>query len=56
LVLTARASIAVRFASIRTWLYRSIQLYWMMRKGWDYEQVRRFGPHAGQPEHRRGVQ
>jgi transposase len=33
----------------------AIQLYWMMRKGWDYEQVHRFGPHAGQPEHRRGV-
>jgi len=34
----------------------AIQLFWMMRKGWDYEQVRRFGPHAGQPEHRHGVQ
>ena len=34
----------------------AIQLYWMMRKEWDYEQVRRFGPHAGQPENRHGVQ
>ena len=34
----------------------AIQLFWMMRKEWDYEQVNRFGPHAGQPEHRRGVQ
>jgi len=34
----------------------AIQLYWMMRKEWDYEQTRRFGPHAGQPEHRHGVQ
>ncbi len=34
----------------------AIQLFWMMRKGWDYEQVKRFGPHAGQPEIRRGVQ
>jgi transposase len=34
----------------------AIQLYWMMRKEWDYEQVNRFGPHAGQPEHRHGVQ
>jgi transposase len=34
----------------------AIQLFWMMRKGWDYEQVNRFGPHAGQPENRRGVQ
>ena len=33
----------------------AIQLYWMMRKEWDYEQVKRFGPHAGQPENRRGV-
>ena len=33
----------------------AVQLFWMMRKGWDYEQVNRFGPHAGQPEHRRGV-
>jgi len=21
----------------------AIQLFWMMRKGWDYEQVRKFG-------------
>jgi transposase len=34
----------------------AIQLFWMMRKGWDYEQVKKFGPHAGQPENRRGVQ
>jgi transposase len=34
----------------------AIQLYWMMRKEWEYEQVNRFGPHAGQPEHRVGVQ
>src|SRR5882762_4993610 len=34
----------------------AIQLFWMMRKEWDYEQVNRFGPHAGKPEHRRGVQ
>jgi len=34
----------------------AVQLFWMMRKEWDYEQVRRFGPHAGQPENRRGVQ
>ena len=27
----------------------AIQLYWMMRKGWDYEQVKKFGSHAGQP-------
>ena len=34
----------------------AIQMYWMMRKGWDYEQVKKFGSHAGQPEHRHGVQ
>ena len=33
----------------------AVRLYWMMRKGWDYEQLNRFGPHAGQPEHRDGV-
>jgi transposase len=34
----------------------AIRLYWMMRKGWDYEQVKKFGSHAGQPGHRHGVQ
>ncbi len=34
----------------------AIQLYWMLRKEQDYEQTKGFGPHAGQPEHRRGVQ
>jgi transposase len=33
----------------------AIQLYWMMRKEWDYEQVKKFGSHAGQPGHRYGV-
>jgi hypothetical protein len=33
----------------------AIHLLWMMRRRWDYEQVKRFGPHAGQPETRRGV-
>jgi len=33
-----------------------VQMFWMMRKGWDYEQVKQFGPHAGKPEHRDGVQ
>jgi transposase len=27
----------------------AIALYWMWRKGWDYEQLRKFGSHAGQP-------
>ena len=34
----------------------AIQLFWMIRKQWDYEQVNRFGPHAGQPENRHGGQ
>ena len=25
-------------------------------KGWDYEQMKKFGPHAGQPGHRHGVE
>jgi transposase len=34
----------------------AVRLYWMWRKGWDYEQLNRFGSHAGQPGHRDGVQ
>ncbi len=34
----------------------AIRLYWMMRKGWYYEQVRKFGSHAVQPGNRHGVQ
>jgi transposase len=34
----------------------AVRLYWMMRQGWDYEQVKRFGSHAGQPGYRHGVQ
>jgi transposase len=26
----------------------AIALYWMWRKGWNYEQLRKFGSHAGQ--------
>ena len=34
----------------------AVQMFWMWRKGWDYEQVRKFGSHAGQPGNRDGVQ
>jgi transposase len=34
----------------------AVRLYWMMRQGWDYEQVKKFGSHAEQPGHRHGVQ
>jgi transposase len=33
----------------------AVRLYWMWRKGWDYEQLKKFGSHAGKPGHRHGV-
>jgi transposase len=33
----------------------AVRLYWMMRKEWDYEQLRKFGSHAGKPGNRDGV-
>jgi transposase len=33
----------------------AVRLYWRMRKGWDYEQLKKFGSHAGQPGNRAGV-
>jgi transposase len=33
----------------------AVRMYWMWRKGWDYEQMRKFSSHAGQPGHRDGV-
>ena len=33
----------------------AVRLYWMWRKGWDYEQIVKFGSHAGEPVHRDGV-
>ena len=34
----------------------AVRLYWMWRKGWDYEQWQKFGSNVGQPGHRDGVQ
>ena len=34
----------------------AVRLYWMWRKGWDYEQMKKFGSYAGEPVHRDGVQ
>ena len=34
----------------------AVHLYWMWRKGWDYEQVRKFGSHAGEPGNLDGEQ
>ena len=33
----------------------AVRLYWMWRKGWDYEQLTKFGSHAGPPGNRFGV-
>ena len=33
----------------------AVRLYWMWRKGWDYEQMKTFGSHAGEPGHRDGA-
>jgi len=33
----------------------AVRLYWMWRKGWDYQQVLQFGSHAGQPVKAHGV-
>jgi transposase len=34
----------------------AVRLYWMWRKGWDYEQLKKLGTHAGEPGNRQGVQ
>ena len=34
----------------------AVHLFWMIRKEWDYEQLKKFGSHAGEPGHRDGVQ
>src|SRR5882672_9644789 len=34
----------------------AVRMYWMWRKGWDYEQMTKFSSHAGQPGNRDGVQ
>jgi transposase len=33
----------------------AVRLYWMWRKGWDYEQMTKFSSHAGEPGNRHGV-
>jgi transposase len=33
----------------------AVCLYWMWRKGWNYEQLTKFGSHAGPPGNRHGV-
>ena len=43
---TAKVAMARRLA---------VRLYWMWRKGWDYEQMKKFGSYAGEPGNRHGV-
>jgi hypothetical protein len=50
---TAVAGKIAKFAMARK---LAVRLYWMWRKGWDYEQWKKFGSHAGQPGNRDGVQ
>ena len=33
----------------------AVRLYWMWRKEWDYEQMRKYGSHVGEPVHRQGA-
>jgi len=33
----------------------AVRMYWMRRKGWDYEQLKKFGSHAGERGNRDGV-
>ena len=33
----------------------AVRLYWMWRRGWDYEQMQSFGSHSGQPGNPHGV-
>jgi transposase len=44
---TAKLAMARRLA---------VSLYWMWRKGWEYEQFKKFGSHAGEPGNRHGVE
>ena len=34
----------------------AVRLYWMWRREWNYEQLKKFGSHAGEPGHPDGVQ
>ena len=34
----------------------AVRLYWMMRKEWNYERLKKFGSYAGESEHVHGVQ
>jgi len=44
-----------RIAKVAVARQLAVRLFWMWRKGWDYQQVLKFGSHAGQPVHGHGV-
>jgi transposase len=44
-----------RIAKVAMGRKLAVQLYWMWRKGWDYQQVLQFGSHAGPLETGHGV-
>jgi transposase len=44
-----------RIAKVAVARQLAVRLFWMWRKGWDYQQVLKFGSHAGQPVYSHGV-
>jgi transposase len=34
----------------------AVELYWMWRRGWEYDEMQQLGSHAGEPGNRHGVQ
>ena len=34
----------------------AVELYWMWRRGWNYDEMQKLGSHAGEPGNRHGVQ
>src|SRR6266404_5131595 len=45
-----------KIAKVATARRLAVRLYWMWRKGWDYEQLKKIGSHTGQPGLRQDVQ
>jgi transposase len=45
-----------KIAKVATARRLAVRLYWMWHQGWDYEQWKKFSPHAGQPGTGVGVQ
>jgi len=34
----------------------AVELYWIWRRGWNYDEMQKLGSHAGEPGNRHGVQ